>query len=226
MEPVLDSVDRVVTPNMNSTLLQPYTPNEVKQALFQMHPSKSPGPNGMSPFFFQKYWHIVGHDVTAAVLSMLTSGHFLHKMNYTYIVLIPKKNDPRCVSNYRPISLANIVSRIVSKVLANRLKLILPNVISDSQSAFVPNRLIIDNTIVAFEILHRMRNKRSGKKGSMAVKLDISKAYDHVEWSFLRQIMLKLGFDQHWVQLAMETVCTASYSMLINGEPKGFIKPS
>ena len=60
----------------------------------------------------------------------------------------------------------------------------------------------------------------------MAVKLDISKAYDRVEWSFLRQIMLKLGFDQHWVQLAMETVCTASYSMLINGEPKGFIKPS
>ena len=165
MEPVLDSVDRVVTPNMNSTLLQPYTPNEVKQALFQMHPSKSPGPDGMSPFFFQKYWHIVGHDVTVAVLSMLTSGHFLHKMNYTYIVLIPKKNDPRCVSDYRPISLANVVSRIVSKVLENQLKLILPNVISDSQSTFVPNRLIIDNTTVAFEILHRTRNKRSGKKG-------------------------------------------------------------
>ena len=226
MDPVLDSVDRVVTPDMNSTLLQPYTPDEEKQALFQMHPSKSSGLDGMSPFFFQKYWHIVGHDVTTVVLYVLTSRHFLHKMNYTHIFLIPKKNDPRCVSDFRPISLANVVSRIVSKVLANRLKLILPNVISDSQSAFVPNRLIINNTTVAFEILHRIRNKRSGKKGSMAVKLDINKAYDHVEWSFLRQIMLKLGFDQHWVQLAMETVCTASYSMLINGEPKGFIKSS
>ncbi|KAK9998306.1 hypothetical protein SO802_017909 [Lithocarpus litseifolius] len=226
MEPVLDSVDRVVTLDMNSTLLQPYTPDEVKQALFQMHPSKSPGPDGMSSFFFQKYWHIVGPDVTAAVLSVLTFGHFLHKINYSHIVLIPKKNDPRCVSDFRPISLANVVSRIVSKVLANRLKLILPNVISDSQSAFVPNRLITDNTTVAFEILHRMRNKRSGKKGQMAVKLDISKAYDCVEWSFLRQIMLKLGFDKHWVQLAMETVCIASYYVLINGEPKGFIKPS
>ena len=164
-----------------------------------MHLSKFPRSDGMSPFFFQKYWHVVGHDVTAAVLSVLTSGHFLHKMNYTHIVLIPKKNDPRCVFDFRPISLANVVSRIVSKVLANRLKLILPDVILDSQSAFVPNQLIIDNTTIAFEILHRMRNIRSGKKGQMTVKLDISKAYDRVEWSFLKQIMLKLGFDQHWV---------------------------
>ena len=84
---------------------------------------------------------------------------------------------------------------IISKVLANRLKLILPNVISNSQSAFVPNRLITDNTTVAFKVLHKMRNKRTGKKGQMAIKLDISKAYDRVEWAFLQQIMLKLGIN-------------------------------
>ena len=106
-------------------------------------------------------------------------------MNYTHIALIPKINEPKNVANFIPISLANVVSRIVSKVLANQLKQILPNVISKSQSAFVPNWLITDNTIVAFEILHRMRNKRTRKKGQMAIKLDISKAYDHVEWSFL-----------------------------------------
>ena len=83
--------------------------------------------------------------------------------------------------DYRAISLANVVSKIVSKVLANRLKLILPNVISESQSAFVSNQLITDNTTVAFEILHKMRNKRTGKTGQMAIKLDISKAYDRVE---------------------------------------------
>ena len=87
------------------------------------------------------------------------------------------------------------MSRIISKVIVNRLKLILPNVISDSQSAFVPNRLITDNTTVAYEILHRMRNRKRGKVGQMAVKLDISKAYDRVEWSFLQGIMQKLGFD-------------------------------
>ena len=135
----------------------------------------------MSHFFFQKYWNIVSDDVIEAVLSVLASGHVLHKMNYTHIVLIPKINEPKIVADFRPISLANVVSRIVSKVLANQIKQILPNVISESQSAFVPNRLITDNTTVAFKILHRMRNKRRGKKGQMAIKLDISKAYDCVE---------------------------------------------
>ena len=128
-----------------------------------MHHSKSPGLDGMSPFFFQKYWHIVGYDVIEAVLSVLHFGHLLHKMNYTHIVLIPKKNDPKLVSDFWPISLGNVVCRIISKVLANRLKIILPNVISDSQSAFIPQWLITNNTIVAYEILHRMRNKMRGK---------------------------------------------------------------
>ena len=147
-------------------------------------------------------------------------------MNFTHIVLIPKKNDPKYITEFRPISLGNIVSRIISKVLANWIKIILPNVISDSQSAFVPGRNITDNTTVAFEMLHRMRNRRRGKTGHMAVKLDISKAYDRVEWEFLRRIMLKIGLPNQWVHLAMETVCTASYSILINGEPTGFITPS
>ena len=91
------------------------------------------------------------------------------------------------MSNFRPISLENVVSRIVSMVIANKLKSVLPNVILDAQSAFVPYRQIIDNTIVAFEVLHRISNKRKWKKGQItAVKLDISKAYDWVEWAFIR----------------------------------------
>ena len=81
----------------------------------------------------------MGVDVTEAILLVLNSGHMLHKMNYSYIVLIPKKNDPLLMSDYRPINLANVVSRILSKVIAKKLKLVLPNVISNTQSAFVPN---------------------------------------------------------------------------------------
>ena len=104
---------------------------------------------------------------------------------------------------YHIISLSNVVSHIVSKVLANRVKPILPNIIFDSQSAFVPNRFISDNTSVAYEMLHRLRNKRKGKIGHMAVKLIISKVYDRVEWEFLRKIMVKLGLAEKWVNLAV-----------------------
>ena len=144
-------------------------------------------------------------------------------MNYTHIVLIPKKHDTEYITEFKLISLGNVVSQIISKVLANWTKSILPNIISDSQSAFVPSRIITDNTTVAFEMVHRMRNKRNGRKGHMAIKLDISKAYDRVEWVFLQRIMLKIGLLEQWVNLAMETVRTASYSTLINGETRGFI---
>ncbi|KAK9995716.1 hypothetical protein SO802_020402 [Lithocarpus litseifolius] len=110
MDDVIVFVDRMVTEGMAHSLTRPYTEEEVKAALFQMHPSKSPGPDGMSPFFFQKFWHIVGHDVTVVVLSVLHSGRYLRKMNYTHIVLIPKKKDPEYITDFRPISLGNVVS--------------------------------------------------------------------------------------------------------------------
>ena len=102
-------------------------------------------------------------------------------MNYTRIALIPKKNEPQYMSDFRQISLENVISIIVSKVLANKLKVIFPNVISDAQSVFVPDRQITDNTTIVFEVLHRMRNKRKGKKWQMAIKLEISKGYDQVK---------------------------------------------
>ena len=110
MERVLEVVDKVVTEDMAHSLTQPYTEEEVRVALFSMHPSKSLGLDGMFPFFFQKFWHIVGHDVTLTVLSVLHSSRYLKKMNFTYIVLIPKKNDPQYITEFRPISLSNVVS--------------------------------------------------------------------------------------------------------------------
>ena len=123
--------------------------DEVRNACFAMHPSKSLGLDGMSPFFIQKYWHIVGGNVTEALLSVLNSSHILNKMNFTHILLIPKLKDPQHMADYHPISLSNVVSRIVLKVLANHVKTILPNIIFDTQSAFVLDRLISNNTTVS-----------------------------------------------------------------------------
>ena len=135
----------------------------------------------MNALFYQKFWHIVGDDVIVAVLNFLNSGTMLPEINYTHIVLIPKIKSPERISDFRPISLCNVIYKIISKVLPNKLKLILPRLISPSQSAFVPGRLITDNVLVAYETLHAMHSRRLGRRGYMALKLDVSKAYDRVE---------------------------------------------
>ena len=124
-------------------------------------------------------------DVSQAVLSCLNSRFILKAINHTFITLIPEVQNPERVSDFRPISLCNVIYKIVSKVIANRLKPLLDSIVSETQSAFVANRLITDNILIAFESLHHMKNNCSGKQGYMAFKLVMSKAYDRVEWAFL-----------------------------------------
>ena len=156
------------------------TAEEVTLALKQLRLSKVSGPDGLSASFFQKYWHIVGEGVNVACINCLNHVTFPEHFNHTSIVLIPKGKDPKLVTDFRPISLCNVCYKIISKVLANRLKLILDQIISVNQSAFVPGRLIADNVIVAFECLHYMKIS-SAKNGFASLKLDMSKAYDRVE---------------------------------------------
>ena len=162
-------------------------------------------------------------DITEAVLSSLNSGSLLKSINHTFISLILKVKNPERVTEFRPISLCNVIYKIISKVIANMLKPLLNSIISKTQSAFIAGRLITDNVLIAFELLHHMKTGCLGKKGFMALKLDISKAYDRVEWVFLKNILLRLGFQQLWVDLIMECVTSVSYSILVNGELEGVI---
>ena len=130
------------------------------------------------------------------------------------------------MSELRPISLCNVIYKIISKVLANRLKQVLPNIISPTQSAFVLDRLITDNVLVAYETIHTMHVRKKGKKGSMALKLDISKVHDRVEWPFLPKIMEKRGFLTRGIERVMNCVTAPTFSILANGKPHGMIHPS
>ena len=141
----------------------------------EMAPLKAPGPNGMPPLFFQTYWTDVSMDVTHAVLSCLNSCSILKSINHTFITLIPKVNNLEKVSNFRPISFCNVIYKIISKLIANRLKPVLNSIISETQSAFIANRLITNNILITFESLHHMKNNCTRKKGFMAIKVEFRK---------------------------------------------------
>ena len=181
IEEVVQFTKQVVSEDMNNYLIKNFSKEEVEVALKQMASLKAPGPNGMPPIFFQHYWESIGDDVVKAVVSCLNSNSIEPGLNHTFITLIPKVKSPEFVSEFRPIALCNILYKLVSKVLANRMKKILPHVISESQSAFQSDKAISDNILVTFETLHHMKRKRTGKMGHMALKLDMSKAYDQLE---------------------------------------------
>ena len=164
--------------------------------------------------------------MTREVLCFLNGGDLPRDWNKTVIVLIPKVLNPESLKDLRSISLCNVLYKVASKVLAGRLKLILPEIISQNQSAFVPGRLITDNVLVAYELTHFLQNKRSGREGYAALKLDMSKAYDRVEWHFLQGMMERLGFDRRWINLMMQCVSTVSYKIRVNGVLTENINPS
>ncbi|XP_058783087.1 uncharacterized protein LOC131657739 [Vicia villosa] len=179
----------------------PFVENEVKEAIFQMHPTKAPGPDGLPALFYQKYWNIVGQDIVFVALDVLNNQRDPADLNSTFIALIPKIKNPRAPHDFRPISLCNVVMKAVTKSIANRLKEFLPEVVSEEQSAFVKGRLITDNALIAMDCFHWMKNKKAGKKGTMALKLDMSKAYDRIEWDFVVGALEAFGFPSNLVML-------------------------
>ncbi|XP_019181782.1 PREDICTED: uncharacterized protein LOC109176840 [Ipomoea nil] len=215
-----------VSQAQNDDLLRPFDKTEVKAALTAMFPDKAPGPDGMNPGFYQNYWDVVGEDVSEFIVNCLNTRSFPTNLNDTDIVLIPKKKNLELVSDLRPIALSNVIYRVMAKMISARMKPLMDEIISDTQSAFIPDRLITDNILVAAEVGHFLNRKQCGMTGWGALKLDMAKAYDRMEWSFLRNMLRALGFDDRWVELIMLCVTTVSYNILLNGSRSLPIAPT
>lgn len=199
MDNLLQFVPERVTPEMNEIFGKPFDAAEVKTTLFQMAPSKAPSVDGFTAGFFQCHWSLLEKDLVAAVLDFLNGGELPVGINDTSITLIPKVWHPQFISQYRPISLCPVPYKIAAKAITNRLKDWMDLIVGEEQSAFVPGRLITDNILVAFESIHSMRRRKKGKNYLCAVKLDMMKAFDRVEWHYLEAILLKLGFGMEFV---------------------------
>lgn len=159
------------------------------------------------------------------VNNFITYGVFDYMINLTNICLIPKTVRPNRMTELRPISLCTVGYKIISKVLCQRLKGLLPKLISETQLAFVSGRLISDNILIAQEMFHGLKTNNSCKEKFMAIKTDMSKAYNRVQWFFLQRLLLKMGFSGAWVTLMMQCISSVSYKVLLNGQPKRLIVP-
>lgn len=178
----LEPLDGCVTDEVNESLTKELTTCEVKKIIFSMNALSSLGPDNFPAYFDHHHWDVIGDAVCKLVLDFLNKGLWSKGLNDTQLTLIPRKKNLVLVSDFRPISLYNVLYKIIAKVLANRLKTILLAIIPPTQSAFTLDRLIMDNIIVAYKTLHSMHNRMKGNKyGFMAMKEDISKAYDRVE---------------------------------------------
>ncbi|XP_060961855.1 uncharacterized protein LOC133032052 [Cannabis sativa] len=201
------------------------THEEICSTLFSMSNNKAPRPDGMSVLFFKHYWETVGMDFCDAVSDFFRTGRMHKGVNAMNIVLIPKVQNPKRTNHYRHISLCNVMYKVISKIIANRVKPLLPSLICPTQAAFVPGRNIQGNNVIIQEIIHSF-NRKKGKEGFFAIKIDLMKAYDKLSWNFIDLMLAGFGAPQKFRGRISQCITTNSLNIFINGGQFGKIIPS
>lgn len=196
---------------------------EVSEVLKDMQNGKAPSPDGFNLDFFKACWDIVKLDIVNVVEDSRVSKSILKALNTYFISLIPKQESAQTTDKYRPIALCNVVYKIISKIVANRIKPLLPKLVSEEQSGYVEGRKILDNIIQAHEVVQSLKRK---KQVGMIMQLDIAKVYDKVNWGYIKEILTTFGFDHNWIRWVITLVTTSSFSILVNGSPSIIFFPS
>ncbi|GJU21171.1 RNA-directed DNA polymerase, eukaryota [Tanacetum coccineum] len=205
-----------LTADQISDLEKPVSSDEIRKAVWSCGENKSPGPDGFTFEFFRKYWDSIGPDMCVAVEWFFRHNSFAKGCNASFITLIPKSQDPKTVSDFRPISLIGSLYKVVTKILAIRLSSVISDLISDVQTAFLPNRQILDGPFIINELLSWCRHK---KQQAMVFKVDFAKAYDSVRWDYLDDVLFSFGFGVKWRSWIKGSLISGMASVLVNGSP-------
>ncbi|KAL6144809.1 hypothetical protein ACLB2K_055499 [Fragaria x ananassa] len=185
-----------------------------------MDPDSTPGPDGFNGHFFVSCWDIVGQDVVSAVQYFFRTGKLPSSFNSSLIILIPKVEHADCIKNFRPIALANFIFKIIPKIISLRLTEIASRIISPQQHAFVKGRNISDCIMTTSECFNLLDNKCY--EGNVAIKVDITKAFDTLSWDFLAHVLQAFGFHHVFVTWVRNLLHSAKLSLQINGRSVGF----
>lgn len=199
------------------SLIAPVSEKDIDEAMLSINPVKAPGIDGFNGHFFRTVWHIIKSDVYAAVHYFFESGCLDKTWNCATITLVPKIAQPQMVKDFRPIACCTFLYKILSKIWTSRLAKVIGEVVNEAQAGFLPGKHIGDKILLATELMKGYTHKHFSPR--CMIKVDLRKAYDSLEWSFLEEILGELGFPMQFVRWIMACVKTVNYSVLINGAP-------
>ncbi|KAL0730834.1 hypothetical protein Bca4012_026928 [Brassica carinata] len=205
-----------------SLLAAPISRELIKATMFKLSLNRTPGPDGWTAEFFRATWLILGEEVTDAVLDFFANPFMPSALNATTLILIPKRPGAENIADFSLISCLNTIYKLVTKVISVRLKKVLPSIILPNQTGFVENRLILENVLLASEVLNGYHKK--GLSPRITLKVDISKAFDSVRWDFIIEALRAFHFPDLYIDWVRACICSPSFSISINGVTSGYFK--
>ncbi|XP_031122605.1 uncharacterized protein LOC116025505 [Ipomoea triloba] len=223
-EMALETISNALSDDDIKMLTSTVSRQEVKEAVWDLDPDSAAGPDGFSGSFYRSCWDTIHNDVYMAVLDFFVGVPVPKGIASAQIVLIPKKQNPVSFADFRPICLCSFASKIFTRITTSRLRQILPKLISREQTGFVESRNIQDNVLLAFELIQYLDKRCRGS--NVAIKLDMMKAFDRVDWPFLQKLLTKFGFPETFVRLIMNNLSSTRLSIMVNGISCGYFQPT
>lgn len=211
--------------SMHQCLTELPSAQEIHRALMAIGPHKAAGPDGFDAKTIQDNWTEFGPSISKVVTDFFSTGVMPSQISRSNLVLIPKVEGAAKVGQFRPISVCNLIYKIISKILSIRMRPFIGRCVSNAQTAFVPGREISENIVLLREILHSFQQKGYNKK-DFCLKVDLAKAFDKMEWSYVREVLVAYGFPAMFTQWVMSCVQSAEYTLVFNGGGGGFLKPN